>query len=199
MSDTNSDKALYNALLLTPFLIAPPTFISLRFLQAPYGKNHRPGWGPSLPTSLAWFLMESPTLWLTLYLFLRGRHAAHLKSLILNSPYLLHYFNHTILYPLRLLCQRSDEPYPIPVASMVFGSDCLNAYLQARSLSNYEDYEANEWLWWRFVVGLVVFGFRMRMNVKSDVVLVGLKSGGRGYKIPRGGWFEAVTCPNYLG
>ncbi|CAM8999719.1 unnamed protein product [Rhodiola kirilowii] len=34
MSDADSDKALYNALLLTLFLIAPPVFISLRFLQA---------------------------------------------------------------------------------------------------------------------------------------------------------------------
>ncbi|CAM8973995.1 unnamed protein product [Rhodiola kirilowii] len=58
MSD--ADKALYNPLLLTLFIITPPTFISLRFLQAPYGKHHRPGWGPSLPASLAWFLMESP-------------------------------------------------------------------------------------------------------------------------------------------
>ncbi|CAM8973908.1 unnamed protein product [Rhodiola kirilowii] len=199
LSDIDSDKALYNAFLLTLFLIAPPTFISLRFLQAPYGKHHRPGWGPSLPASLAWFLMESPTLWLTLYLFPRGRHAAHLKSIILISPYLLHYFNRTILYPLRLLRQRSAAPYPISVASLAFGFNCLNAYLQARSVSNYKDYEADEWFWWRFVVGLVVFGFGMRMNMKSDAVLVGLKSGGGGYKIPRGGWFQLVSCPNYLG
>ncbi|CAM8999333.1 unnamed protein product [Rhodiola kirilowii] len=194
MSDSVKDKALYNALLLTLFIIAPPTFISLRFLQAPYGKHHRPGWGPSLPASLAWFLMESPTLWLTLYLFPRGRHAAHLKSLILILPCLLHYFNRTILYPLRLLRQRSVGPYP-----MAFGFNCLNVYLQARSLSKYEDYEAGEWFWLRFVVRLVVVGFGMRMNVKSDALLVGLKSGGGGYKIPRGGWFEAVSCPNYLG
>ncbi|KAL9666364.1 hypothetical protein QQ045_000694 [Rhodiola kirilowii] len=101
MSDADSDKTLYNALFLTLFLIAPPTFISLCFLQAPYGKHHSSGWGPSLLASLAWFLMESPTLWLILYLFPRGRHAVHLKSLILISPHLLHYFNRTILYPLR--------------------------------------------------------------------------------------------------
>ncbi|CAM8973321.1 unnamed protein product [Rhodiola kirilowii] len=77
---------------------------------------------------------------------------------------------------------------------MAFGFNCLNAYLQARSLSNHEDYEADEWFWWRSVVG-----FGMRMNVTSDAVLVGLKSDDGGYKIPRGGWFEAVSCPNYLG
>ncbi|CAM8980993.1 unnamed protein product [Rhodiola kirilowii] len=169
MFGADSDKALYNALLLTLFLISPPTFISLRFIQAPYGKHHRPGWGPSLPASLAWFLMESPTLWITLYLFPRGRHAAHLKSIILISPYLLHYFNRTILYPLRLLHQRSATPYPISVASRAFGFNCLNAYLQARSLSNYEDYEADEWFWWRFVIGLEIFGFGMRCEVGCGV------------------------------
>uniref|UniRef100_A0A7N1A8G5 Steroid 5-alpha-reductase DET2 n=1 Tax=Kalanchoe fedtschenkoi TaxID=63787 RepID=A0A7N1A8G5_KALFE len=192
--------SVYTASLAALFLLTPPTYISLRFLQAPYGKHHRPGWGPTIPAALAWFLMESPTLWLTLFLFPRGRHSADPRAIALISPYLLHYFHRTVLYPVRLLRHgRFGAPCPVLVAALAFGFNCLNAYVQARTVSHYYDYAADEWFWWRFAAGLVIFVAGMRMNVAADAVLVGLKSGGGGYKIPRGGWFEAVSCPNYLG
>ncbi|KAJ8533032.1 hypothetical protein K7X08_015921 [Anisodus acutangulus] len=197
-----SDQNLYHYSLLSLFLIAPPTFLACQFLTAPYGKHHRPGWGPTISPPLAWFLMESPTLWLTLILFPFGKNYTNPLSLILISPYLFHYTNRTIIYPLKLYFNAyrreiKNGGFPVSIALMAFGFNLLNAYVQARWVSHYADYDV--WFWFRFSGGLAVFGGGMVMNVWADKVLVGLKSGGGGYKIPTGGLFEYVSCPNYLG
>jgi len=200
-----SDQSLFHHSLLTLFLIGPPTFISCCFLQAPYGKHSRPGWGPTIYPPLAWFLMESPTLRLTLLIFPYGLHSSNPKSLLLISPFLFHYFHRTCIYPLRLhrnTARRSNAAsagFPVSMAVMGFGFNTLNAYLQARWVSQYKDYEGDGWFWWRFFGGLVVFWVGMAVNMRADRVLVGLKKEGGGYKVPRGGWFELVSCPNYLG
>ncbi|KAK3226215.1 hypothetical protein Dsin_006077 [Dipteronia sinensis] len=200
-SSSSSDQTLFHNCLLALYLIAPPTYISLRFLQAPYGKHHRPGWGPTMSPSLAWFLMESPTVWLTLSIFPYGRHFTNPRSLLLISPFLLHYLHRTCVYPLRLRRDSGQRSgFPVAVALMAFGFNLLNAYLQARWVSHYKDDYDNNWLFtWRFVIGLLVFVGGMCVNVWSDKVLVGLKKQGGGYKVPRGGWFELVSCPNYFG
>ncbi|KAL6142236.1 hypothetical protein ACLB2K_060519 [Fragaria x ananassa] len=201
---TSSDQIFFNNCLLCLYLIGPPTFISLRFLQAPYGKHNRPGWGPTISPPLAWFLMESPTLWLTLLLFPYGQHSTNPQALILITPFLFHYINRTCLYPLRLyrnIIRKTAPGFPVSVALMAFVFNLLNAYLQSRCVSHYKDYEGDHHglFWLRFCVGLVVFLGGMGVNVWSDRVLVGLKKEGGGYKIPRGGWFELVSCPNYFG
>ncbi|KDP24494.1 hypothetical protein JCGZ_25058 [Jatropha curcas] len=201
-----SDQNLFDYSLLAFYLIGPPTFISLRFLQAPYGKHNRPGWGPTIFPPLAWFLMESPTLWLTLLLFPFGQHATNFKALILMSPYIIHYFHRTCIYPLRLYLNASQQNtkaasgFPVSVALIAFGFNLLNAYLQSRWVSHYkDDYDSDGWFWWKFIGGLFVFIWGMWINIWSDRVLVGLKRQGGGYKVPRGGWFELVSCPNYFG
>ncbi|XP_022145671.1 steroid 5-alpha-reductase DET2 [Momordica charantia] len=195
-----SDQALFRNSLLALYLIGPPTAVALRFLQAPYGKHNRPGWGPTMSAPLAWFLMESPTLWLTLLLFPFGDHSSEPKPILLISPFLLHYLHRTCLYPIRLLRQRNSAAgFPVAVALMAFGFNVLNSYLQTRSVSHYKSYEGDGWFWWRFSVGAVVFATGMGVNIWSDGVLVGLKRAGGGYKLPTGGWFELVSCPNYLG
>ncbi|KAM1353157.1 hypothetical protein TB2_032381 [Malus domestica] len=199
-----SDQTFFHNCLIALYLIAPPTFISLRFLQAPYGKHRRPGWGPTMSPPLAWSLMESPTLWLTLLLFPSGRHSSNPKALLLITPFLFHYFHRTCLYPLRLhrdtaSSKSSAGGFPVSVAAMAFGFNLLNAYLQGRWISEYKDYESDGWFWWRFMGGLAVFGYGMGVNIWSDSVLVGLKKKGGGYKVPKGGWFELVSCPNYYG
>lgn len=202
-SSSSSDQAFFNNCLLTLYLIAPPTFISLRFLQAPYGKHHRSGWGPTMSPPLAWFLMESPTLWLTLLIFPFGHNFRNPKSLILISPFLFHYFHRSCIYPLRLHRNKTQlTDFPVTVALMAFGFNLLNSYLQARWVSHYKDYDGESdgrLFWWRFLIGLVIFFCGMWVNIWSDKVLVGLKKQGGGYKVPRGGWFELVSCPNYFG
>uniref|UniRef100_A0A2P2PII8 Steroid 5-alpha-reductase DET2 n=1 Tax=Rhizophora mucronata TaxID=61149 RepID=A0A2P2PII8_RHIMU len=200
------DENIFHRALLFHYLIAFPTFISLRFLQAPYGKHSRPGWGPTISPPLAWFLMESPTLWLTVLLFPIGRHFTNPKALILMSPFVIHYFQRTCLYP--LLLYRNTTPkiaktgggFPVGVALMAFGYNLLNGYLQARWVSHYkDDYDGDGWFLYRFVCGLLVFAIGMWINIWADKVLLALKRRGGGYKVPRGGWFELVSCPNYFG
>lgn len=82
---------------------------------------------------------------------------------------------------------------------MAFGFNLLNAYLQARWISEYADFARDRWFWWRCAAGMVVFGCGMAANIWSDNLLTGLKSRSGGYMIPRGGLFEWVSCPNYLG
>ena len=58
------------------------------------------------------------------------------------------------------------------MAMMAFMFNLLNAYLQARWVSRYKDYEGDGWFWLRFFVGLVVFLGGMGVNIWSDRVLV---------------------------
>ncbi|KAL6534349.1 Steroid 5-alpha-reductase det2 [Orobanche hederae] len=200
-----SDEILFHYCLLSLFLITPPTILSLLFLTAPYGKHRRSGWGPTIPPPLAWCLMESPTVWLTLLLFPHGRNHTNARALILISPFLLHYLHRTIVYPLKIFLRTPSmkiekrSGFPVSIAMTAFGFNLLNAYLQARWVSEYADLAGDGWFWWRLAAGVVVFCGGAAANIWSDNLLMGLKEGGSGYKIPRGGLFEWVSCPNYLG
>jgi hypothetical protein len=49
------------------------TFIATSFIKAPYGRySTDKGWGPLLDPRLAWILMESPNLWMTLLMLRIG-------------------------------------------------------------------------------------------------------------------------------
>jgi len=59
----------------------------------------------------------------------------------------------------------------------------------------------SEWLYdARFIIGILVFFTGAIINLKSDNYLLHLrKKAGNGYKIPFGGMFDYVSCPNFLG
>ncbi|KAK8934026.1 Steroid 5-alpha-reductase DET2 [Platanthera zijinensis] len=153
--------------------------------------------------------MESPTLWLSLLLFPAGRHRSSPIALFILSLFFLHYINRTLIYPLRLrrlqISTGGGGGFPFSVLAMGFFFNLLNAYIQIRSATHYTDYDSQPWIFgiWtaaRVTIGLGIFFWGMSVNIRSDMALVRLKAqGGGGYKIPRGGWFEQVSCPNYMG
>ncbi|KAH8490432.1 hypothetical protein H0E87_022823 [Populus deltoides] len=173
------DQSFFHYSLLSYYLLGPPTFIALRFFQFPYGKHNRLGWGPTIPPTLAWFIMESPSTLLPLILFPFGHHFTNPKALVLMSPYLLHYFHRTFIYPLRIYQSTSQQNtkttigFPLILTFNGFLTQALNTYIQAR--------------------------WGMRINMWADTALLVLKRESGGYKVPRGGWFELVTCPNHFG
>ncbi|XP_026400657.1 steroid 5-alpha-reductase DET2 [Papaver somniferum] len=201
------DQNLFNTALQIHLILSPITLLALLFIQAPYGKHYRGGWGPTISPSYAWFLMESPTLWLTLLIYPFGRNFSNPKSIALISVFLFHYIHRTLIYPIRLSKSRKNQnfkkpSFPISVVLMAFVYNLLNVYLQSRWVSHYADFNGggNDWWFWgRFFVGLVVFVSGFAVNVKSDLVLVSLKGDDGGYKVPKGGMFEFVSCANYFG
>ncbi|KMT02972.1 hypothetical protein BVRB_8g195420 [Beta vulgaris subsp. vulgaris] len=195
---SSKDNSLYEFCLISLNFLSFPTIISCYFIQAPYGRHFRSGWGPTIPSWLSWLLMESPSFFFSLLIYPFGRHVSSIRSLSLLSIFLLHYFHRTFIYPLRLR-RKTTSGFPISVSLMAFSFNLLNSYVQSRWVSHYGEYDSDKWFWGRFSGGLVVFVIGMVVNVKSDLVLVGLKAQGGGYKIPRGGLFELVSCPNYLG
>ncbi|XP_020583280.1 steroid 5-alpha-reductase DET2 [Phalaenopsis equestris] len=200
------DETFFSAGVLAMYVLAPMSAIPLLFITAPYGKHSRSGWGPSVSPPIAWFLMESPTLWLSVLFLPFGRHRSSTIALFILSLFFLHYIHRTIIYPLRLRRFRksSSGGFPISIVAMSFGFNALNAYIQTRFVTHYAEYDGGAWaggIWTatRLAIGLGVFLWGMTVNVRSDLVLVRLKAEGGGYKIPRSGWFELVSCPNYMG
>lgn len=170
----------------------------LRFISAPYGRHGRPGWGPSIPSRVGWIIMETPASLAFLGIYLAGDRAGQLAPLLLLTLWQLHYFHRAFVFPFRMRLQ--GKTMPASVAAMAVFYNSWNAYINARWISHLGDYPAS-WLGEpRFLAGAALFLCGMAINLWADTVLLRLRRpGDTAYRVPRGGLFELVACPNYLG
>ena len=89
----------------------------------------------------------------------------------------------------------------VSVIAMGAAFNVGNGYLNARYLFTLGPGLHTSWLLDpRFIAGFILFWLGYALNQHSDQVLIGLRPAGEtGYKIPHGGGYRFVSCPNYLG
>jgi len=194
-----SEPAFYRALLVGFATLAAVIFAALLFISAPYGRHGREGFGPSIDATLGWVVMESPSaLGMPLLFALGGQNhgAAGVTFLLLWEA---HYLHRAFVFPLRR--RGRSGRMPALVAAMAFTFNVANVYLNGRWLYHLGPLRGPDWLGDpRFVLGALLFVLGYAINLHADEVLLRLRRPGeKGYKIPQGGLYRWVSCPNYLG
>lgn len=179
-------------------ILAGAALLALVFIAAPYGRFSRGGWGATIPNRAAWMLMELPAVAGFLAVYLLGRNRVQAVPLALGGMWLFHYTYRTFIFPTRL--RTRGKRMPLAVVALAFAFNCLNVYVVGRWVSHLGSYQT-EWLRDpRFVTGVLVFAAGWAVNFHADGRLIALRRPGEtGYQIPRGGLFDYVACPNYLG
>ena len=179
-------------------LLALPTAAALLLVTAPYGRHIRSGWGPSLPAWLGWMLMEAPAPVAFLLFWLQGEHRGELVPLVWLGMWQAHYLHRAFVWPLGL--RRGKGRMLLSVAGMAVAFNVLNGYVNGAWTSGGGARPASWLADPRFLAGAALFAGGLWLNVASDRALRRLRRPGEtGYRIPRGGAFEWVSCPNYLG
>jgi len=192
-----SGPGLHRALVHAELALAAVTFAALRLVAAPYGRHRRAGWGPTLPARAAWTAMESPACLFFLAVYAAGPERAGAAPLALHGLWQLHYAHRAFAYPRRL---GAAAPVPLLVVGLGFAFNLLNAWVNSRWISALGSYPRGWLLDPRFLAGAAAFLAGMGLARRSDRALLALRRPGEGgYRIPRGGLFERVSCPNYLG
>ncbi|MBK8565089.1 MAG: 3-oxo-5-alpha-steroid 4-dehydrogenase [Saprospiraceae bacterium] len=181
--------------------IAAVVHITMFYITAPFGRHTTEKWGKTIDNKLGWFIMEAPSLLIMAYFLFFGSNSFTSEVWVLFACWILHYFNRTIVYPLRIKPTPKRMPVAIVASAVFFNliNAGLNGYYLAELAPN-EKY-GNNWLSSpSFYFGSLLFFGGMYINWKSDAMLIALrKPGETGYKIPQGFLFKYVASPNLFG
>src|SRR4030042_2367727 len=108
-----NEKIIFNALLISLFIISSLVFASLFFISAPYGRFSRAGWGLRINPRIAWIVMESPAFFVILVCFLVGNRKNNLVANIFLVMWMIHYVQRSFIYP--FLVRYKQKTFPVSV------------------------------------------------------------------------------------
>ncbi|MEO1258968.1 MAG: DUF1295 domain-containing protein [Bacteroidota bacterium] len=168
-------------------------------ITAPYGRHINQEWGFLMDNRLGWVVMELVSPITFAWFFITGENEKNLPLWIFFSLWLLHYMNRSIIYPLRTKTTGKKIPVLIVLSAIFFNS--VNGWSNGFYLGTVaEPYPANWITSPYFLFGIIIFFTGAIINIKSDNYLLGLrKPGEKKYAIPRGGFFNYISCPNHFG
>jgi 3-oxo-5-alpha-steroid 4-dehydrogenase 1 len=166
-------------------------------ITQPYGRHLKSNWGPLMNNRAGWFIMELPAL--LIFGFFAG-----FKSDLSGIPVIaacmwgLHYINRALIFPFFL---RTDgKKIPVVIVTMAIFFNTVNGFLNGYWLSHfYVPFNPGILTDARLSAGVILFLSGFVINVWHDRVLINLRAQGNGYKIPYGGLFKYVSCPNFFG
>ena len=161
--------------------------------KAPYGKHSTKKWGKTIDNKTGWVLMEFPALITCPLIYYIVVEEISL-SISFIFTWITHYFNRTIIYPLKIKTKGKKIPVAIVASAFFFNviNGILNGYFIATLL--FESISFN-----CILIGFIIFIIGLYINISSDNTLIKLRTNQKGYVIPKGGLFNYVSCPNFFG
>ena len=184
-------------------VLALITFTSTIFQTNPYGRHMQANQRFTMPARPAWLLFECPQWWaftLTFWMaFWLEAESPSAPAVLLYALWQSHYLYRAIVYPLR----KRDDGKRFPISGVVFGFvfNTLNGFVNGYAVAYAPHLVGNSWFTDpRFLLGLLIAVSGWLINFQSDSILIRLRSDGfDGYRIPYGGLYRWISCPNYFG
>ncbi len=199
------DEPTFYVWLLRGWLaLAALVAVALLAVQAPYGRYARAGWGPTVGATLGWVLMELPAVLVPAILFVAGGRFTG-AAITFIVMWQLHYLQRTFIFPFRLRGAGRRTPWSVIAMAACF--NVVNGYLNGRVLFTLGPEHPTSWLYSPpFLIGALIFASGMAIHLHSDALLRRLRPADENrspaserYRIPHGGLFRWISCPNYLG
>jgi 3-oxo-5-alpha-steroid 4-dehydrogenase 1 len=196
---TALELTTFNIITWIWMAMALATFILLLKIVAPFGRHTRSDFGPVINNIRAWIIMESVSLVTFCFFFFIGSGPKSWVNYVLLVCWVVHYVNRSFIYPFRQKDKKKIMPLAIMLSGIFF--NLMNGFLNGYYLGNFSNAIPVEWFYDpRFLVGFFFFFWGMFINMRSDTRLLALrKPGETDYKIPYGGLFRFISCPNHFG
>jgi len=193
------NSELFNTIVIIWLIIGIIIFPVLLNVKVPYGRHVNRRWGALINNKLGWIIMELPALLLFVIFFFLSGNKHNFIVWIFFGFWAYHYFYRSIIYPLRT--KTSNKKIPLMIVYMAIFFNSINGYINGYYFGEIQPVYDASWLTdMRFISGSILFIAGMIINRISDRTLLKLrKPGETEYKIPYGGLFKYISCPNHFG